>query len=485
MTFDEWIKKLDIDIVYNVTLTVKSSSETKTLYLSTHGDVYNGTYYEPYVVGIPRMARSMQEILFGRSMISWGELVLKNGDGFFDDYINGSTTWTFNGQDITIEAGNRDWTVSGTIFQGKMKDPEVTDTEIRIPVYDGQKRLEAKIPPNTFSASTNMPSSNVGSPIPLCFGYCKNITPVLIDDTTYTYQVHDGQITDVTAAYDDGVPVTIASKDLTNGTFTLSAAPSGFVTCDVSGATPGGTFLYKVGDIVEYLIKTYAQPVFDASEIDSTMLTQFNTDVPWEVGIYIDSKTTLLNVLDELVIPVLGAYGIGRDGKFQIWRIDVPGSSSDTEITDMEGHDGAFSAEFHPLILWKTSIGYDKNWTVQTTGIGDSVSLDRKEWLKKKYRYTSSEDSTIKNLYVLAEEKVVDTLLRNSDDADTLASRYLTLFGQKRMIITDKINLQVFGKNLSDDIKYSRDRYNLDGYYVLIDVEEDYDESETTIRLWG
>ena len=53
------------------------------------------------------------------------------------------------------------------------------------------------------------------------------------------------------------------------------------------------------------------------------------------------------------------------------------------------------------------------------------------------------------------------------------------------MIITDKINLQVFNSELNDNIKYERTRYNLDGYYRLIGIEESYEESETVVTLWG
>jgi len=486
MTFEEWITSLNIEIVYCARLTVKSSSETKTLYVSTHAGVYDNQYYEPYLVGIPRMSKNMQEIMFGRSQISWGDLVLFNGDGFFDDYINSDTTWTLNGQEVVIEAGKPDWSVHGTIFKGYMKDPEFTDEEIRIPVYDAQYKLEnIEIPPNEFDSTSypNAPTSVIGRPIPLCFGYCYNITPVLIDDTNYTYKVHDGQINDVTHAYDDGVEVTIASKDLTNGTFRLSAAPVGTVTCDVEGAVSNGSFLTKPGEIVEYMLKAYAN--FSDDDIDSTYLSNFNTDVPWPIGVYVMNKTQLLDVIDMILVPLLSAYGITRDGKFRVWQFKEPTSSSSVTITDMEGHEGEFKGEFYPHIYWKVNIGYDRNWTIQTTGLGGSVGLSRKEWLKNMYRYTSKESSSTHSLYGSSKERTIDTFLKNKADAETLADRYLSIFGQKRMIITDKINLQVFNSELNDNIKYERTRYNLDGYYRLISIEENYEESETVVTLWG
>lgn len=94
-----------------------------------------------------------------------------------------------------------------------------------------------------------------GVPKPLCFGYCKNINPVLIDPVKQVWQVHDGTIEDIEGVYDGGVPLTKgeALADLTalvndsnkpdngsfrytlSGYFRLGAPPAKFINADVHG----------------------------------------------------------------------------------------------------------------------------------------------------------------------------------------------------------------------------------------------------------
>ena len=86
---------------------------------------------------------------------------------------------------------------------------------------------------------------------------------------------------------------------------------------------------------------------------------------------------------------------------------------------------------------WRVSLQTDRTVTIQTTGLGGSVSLDRRLRLALPYLTTSSEDATLKDTFPTAVDRQITTAW--STDTGTMqdeADRQLAVFGEARGLYT-------------------------------------------------
>lgn len=102
---------------------------------------------------------------------------------------------------------------------------------INLKVGDKLLRLNSPVTEHKLGGST----SNADKLVPLCFGECHNVEPLLVDSSVNEFQVHDGPIESIIEVRDDGVPVAF-TPFLSTGKFRLAAQPSGQVTASVQGS---------------------------------------------------------------------------------------------------------------------------------------------------------------------------------------------------------------------------------------------------------
>lgn len=126
---------------------VDGIEETKILKLSTsaiRGDLMDEQYYAR-LQGIPNITRRNQNITYGRTAVTYGELSINNPDGFFDQYIptNLTENWNWEGHNITVKTGfgNEHVNQFKTVFTGIMLSPKITKTNISVSIRDNQKTL--------------------------------------------------------------------------------------------------------------------------------------------------------------------------------------------------------------------------------------------------------------------------------------------------------------------------------------------------------
>ena len=481
--FTAFITNPDSEKIYLVELEaakiIDAAVETITLYLDTTGMIFNNNYYTPAVKGVPRLSRKMQDVFFGTSFPAWGELELNHAAGYyldpdlsvtFDDLIS---DWTLAGRAVVVKIGGRSLAYSDyeTIFTGKQGFHRWGQKTLTIPVFDGQADLsEVKLPQNTFAAGGDMPAYSVGKLIPVCLGYVKNVTPVKVHTNNKVYQVHDtaigGAINDVATAYDDGASVAF-TKQLANGQFTLNAVPGGRVTCDVEGAKFSAVFEETIGGLIEALLTEVAG--LGGGDIDSTMMTAFKTAIPYEVGLYITSQTSILDILDRLTGGIPCWYGFSRAGVFQIAEFTEPSGSSDADLTNKEIMDGTLEGERDENLWYLIRVGYNLDYG------------------SDEYQIEDLEDTDLPDLCPHAKEAdLFTTCLRDAADAAAVATKWQDLSGEQRSIyrLTAKsVLLQYF---LGDQISVTWPRFNLDEtLFRIIGIEEDYTAKRVTVDLWG
>lgn len=203
--------------------------------------------YADAVLELPGFEARMSEAFTGRSMPSWGEMVIYNPNGMFDSWLEDG----WDGRAVTLRIGAPTWNLPDfrPLLTGVVADIDAPARDtLAIKLRDKTHLFDKPIQTTLIGGTT----ANKDQPVPLAFGQCFNVEPVLIAAATHTYQVHDGQIEAITAVRDGGDPVAY-TPNLAAGTFTLSAQPIGRITADVKGAKPAGTWLRTVGEIVQYL----------------------------------------------------------------------------------------------------------------------------------------------------------------------------------------------------------------------------------------
>jgi N-acetylneuraminic acid mutarotase len=195
-------------------------------------------------------------------------------------------------------------------------------------------------------------------------------------------------------------------------------------------------------------VSVAAQPIIDLDKA-----------APYTVGFYTGgADMTYAAVLDVLCACVGAWWGFDNHGIFWCRQLTIPVAAeaimtlTPTENVQIDRIATADSDKGVPV--WRVSVDYSKNWTVQTSGLAGSVAgneltftpddpaqltTDRKNMLAMEYIRTKAENSTIQTLHKLAPELVITTTLNAQADANTEAARILAM----RSVRRDRLNVQL------------------------------------------
>lgn len=468
--FDDFVSNPDVEKVLLIEVKYYdiAGATERTAYLSTAPFITSPTdappnqIYQNRLTGMPYFTRRIPEAFYGKSVSGFGDIVIDNSEGDLDRWL----LHGWDGRGITIKLGNALWPYTDfvTILTGTVEKLAIeSDTELRLEIRDLSRLLDAPVQNNLLPST----SPAYKKPIPLCYGRCYNVKPPQLNSATLTYQVHDGIIDAITEVYDNGVALGLGvgyTANLTAGTFTLTAAPAGDITADVKGAKPSGSWLYRPGEIMAAIITRSGGMALSSSYIDSASVTTLDTARGYEIGIYIDDeRRNGLDVLDEIVKSCGAYYGFNRVGLFEVGAFSLP---SITPVISLDGTDitGDFSFSLHDIPIYKTTIGYERNWTTQSGGeLAGAVSTARRGWLENEWRVVTAEDSSVLTAHLLAQSpEQFDTLISNSTDATTEAARILTLWKKQRFSGKIKTFSKPFSIGVGDTIRVTDDRFGLD-----------------------
>lgn len=520
---DDWFRARAKKIIYLVRLTLRwatSSINTEYLYLSNH--TYNTVAADDppnteYVTvledeDIPAYRQDLSEVFFGLSIPSYGKLVIANADGQFDDKLPINRVW--RGGEVLIKmTGDRTelpLTSAITIMRGIMGKVAYSDNNIEVEIFSSKRLLEKKqVPTATFDG----PNGDE-IPVPVLYGYGSNISPILKDETDQTYKVADS-LTAITAVYDSGVLLDPSqyTTNLASGEFTLTPNPAGQITVDAQGKSINGAFSAKRGNFIYDLLTTFGG--LSASDIDAASFSQFNVDVPGDSGIYINAQTTINDVIEQLLRPVMGYLYFSRTGIAFIGRLTLPTTEDAVALTLNEKHfipqgdasnDDAVagdivSIEEADLLYYKVTMNYDRNYTpMDESSLGDSDPVDsstsdglaRREYLSKEWRETTIEltgETIGDSLYLEAGELgPLDSYFINKADADNAAQYWLDIFGVCRRLVRVRCKTSPLSTTLGSVIRLS---YFSDGRYrwlnntlgKTVSYAEQYSDNSVTLGL--
>jgi hypothetical protein len=234
--YTAWLKSQAAVRCILVEAEVKTGGSVVTRYLSNQGyvteasDTPANTSYSPRIVGGIQISSKIA--LDGNVSMSFGDIELNNMDGLLDSWVE--DYWA--NRSIRIYLGDVSWTRADfrQVFGGITTSIDTRKRDrINIKLSDKLQRLNYPASEVKLGGSGILADSN----IPLLFGECHNIEPLLVDHVLNEYQVHNGPIEGVFEVRDNGVPVSFTHLPAL-GKFRLNQAPSGTITCSAQGSAP-------------------------------------------------------------------------------------------------------------------------------------------------------------------------------------------------------------------------------------------------------
>jgi len=469
-------------------------------FISSSGIAPEHTLYDPRVIQPLRFVRT---ILNGGYMSGItdvdGEILLDNTDGGLDSMLIGNS---FIGRSVTVKLGATDFATSefGTIFNGLMDVVDNTEDVIRITVRCKTFNLDAPVQTNLYDGTGgNEGSTNLeDKPKPLAYGVVRNVPAILVDAANLIYQVHDGSVNDIPAVYDRGVLLTAVASSVAPGLgeyqnnssvgmFKLGGSPSGEVTADVEGDNSSG-YVTKTADIVKRVMLTKGS--YSATELESTSFDKLNTLSTAAVGIWVGTNiTSVREVVDEL-LKGIGAFGYFSNlAVFSVGRFDLPinpailSLDQDKIISIVRSN---ISTVGNPPV-WRTRVGYQRNYTVQTDLAG-SVDSARREFATQPYRLATASDSAVLNRFAITNEpEPIASYFDNQVDALAEAVRIQEITGDMHYIYEIITKESVQDIKLNSVVSLTYPRWELKngklGRVVGIDVDNDLNENRLVIFI--
>lgn len=486
----------------------------------------------------------------GRSQTGFGELVLTNADGELDglvDYgFDGRELAVYKG-DKGQSFSQFDLLYKGTIQEVEINFSKRQPAQIVFSIRDNQEILEQPIQINRYDGSNVLPAGLEGTEDdiegyvkPLCYGQVYEITPQLVNTSKLVYQIHDGQVYSIDYVYDQGIALDRdtglgTSGDFDNSTdlmdgandpqagyFTtcyaegllrLGSSPTGVVSVDAKGDVSepttritaegnvritasgnyritgdSGTYTDTASSIAEKIVLNRTALV--AANLDADSFNELDVAAPQTVGIYVDYERTAADTISELFTGVGAFFAFTREGKLQVGQFIEPTGDAVVEIgpRDFIEIEKRTSQDVDRGIpIYRAKLNYKKIYTPQTRDqLAGAITDARAAYLALPWRSVTAEDATVQTKHLLAPELVRDTLMVDSAEAATEATRLLNLYKVRR----DLYIVVIEGNNtidLNDVVDLTLDRFDLGGSksFRVIGIEEEHQKNRLSLVLWG
>lgn len=425
--FTDWLKKGGrYTLLVEVDTTVPRYLST-VAYTTLPTDSPANRVYSPVVSGGVAFTETLP--LDGSATLSVGDIELNNDDGLLDSWLD--DVWV--NKPIRIYIGDVSWVRADfrLIFTGIVDNINSrAANRLNISLRDKLQRLNTPVSETLLGGTT----SNKDRLIPLCFGEVHNVEPLLVDPATLKYKVHGSAIERLIEVRDNGVPVSI-NESLIDGTFTLVAQQAGTITCSVQGDKPT-TYSNRIADTITRLVTGYGK-VSDrltTADIDTAQFAAFNTEHPQPVGVYLNDRSNVIEVCQQLASSVGAQISMSREGLLRLLKITLPTTGTPLVVTPSDYVAKSLEIKERVDVKAAIKVGYCKNYTTQT-GLNTGLPASHKDLFMQEYLSVTAKNQSVADTYKLNTEPVqTDTLLLTESDATAEANRLLTLWQQPRTV---------------------------------------------------
>lgn len=388
--------------------------------------------------------------------INLSSIDVDNIDGALDGWLE--DVW--EKRSVKVWIGDVAWARADfrQIFAGRVAAIKPNGRDgLSLLIFDEMQRLNFPVSETLLGGAT----VNKDAFIPQAFGEVFNLQPLLADPATHEYQWHTGAGNLVIEVRDNGAPV--AYTDLSStGKFRLSASPVGQITCDVQGAvTTGHGFTRHVAHIVEEIVTQYGDATtrLTGGEIDSANFSAFDTANPQNVGLYLASRTNVLEACNAVAASVQGSLHFSREGKLRLWRPPTAGGSPVMSFDASDMKDGSLQAVEILAAAPAVSVGWGRNWTVQGQLAGGLPASSVTEFMTE-WRDVVANDPTAAALrrYTTSPARE-ETCLIVEAEANTEAAKRLAFRTGQHLIVEFQTTLKALELELGAEITVTHPRF--------------------------
>lgn len=467
---------MEVNVLSNGVETVRYLSNKG--YVTGDGDIPANTVYVPLIAGGVQFTESIS--LDGSASLSFGDIELYNTSGDKDDWLD--DIWA--GRAVKMFIGDATWPRAyfQPIFDGIVAGIDTRRRDrINIRLSDKLQRLNTTVTDQMLGGTT----TNADKLVPLLFGECFNVEPLLADPAYHEYQVHNGPIEGIIEVRDNGVPVEF-TPFLDIGKFRLNQQPSGTITCSVQG-DKSGSYYNDVTSIIKRIVTAFGQvdqrlSVFD---LDIDNLSLFQAENPQPVGIYLRDKANVLDVCNQLASSVGARLIMSRVGLLRLVKLDLDGLHAGTVVTPSDVVEKSLYVASMPPVKAGVKLGYCKNWTVQTslqTGLPDEdLALFATEWMSA----TVSDSDTSSKYKLFTSPDLTESLLLTQVDAQAEATRRLDVFKVQRKVLHYTGRPQLLLEQLGNSQTIKNQRFGLEDGTIgqIITVVTDWIECKVELEV--
>jgi len=395
--------------------------------------------------------------LTGEASLSVGDIELHNYGGARDAWL----TYVWAGTRVKAWLGDVSWTRADfrQVFDGVVANIDSKSREtLNLKVRDKLARLNAAATEHKLGGD----STNKDAIIPLAFGEVPNISPLLIEPTTLTYQVHDGAVESIFEVRDNGLPVEITAAPGA-GTFRLNQAPAGAITATIEG-DKAPTYNRTVASVIRRLVTGFGKSTdrFTADEIDAANFAAFDAAHPQPVGLFIGDRTNVLAACQQLAGSLGAQLAPSATGQLRLLQIALPPAAT-IDVTPAMMTEKSLRIVQRPDVVAAVKLGFCRNWTpqdnLQTALPAEHRDLFATEWLTE-----TAVDAAVQALYHREVDPVQkDTALLRRVDAGVEAKRQLELWNEQRTVYEFEGLAPCLPLQLGDGVKLYNSRFGLAG----------------------
>ena len=389
-------------------------------YVTGPADVPANTAYLPLAKG--GLAFTEQVSLAGEASLSSGDIELDNGDGALDGWLG--DVW--RNRRIRAWSGDPAWTRADfrLVFDGIVDDVGSSSRDtVNLVLRDKLQRLNTPI----SEAKLGGTSPNKDAVLPIPFGECHNVAPLLTDPVALEYGFL-GTVESLIEVRTNGKPLGVMPGSQA-GRFKLSSNPfSTVITASVQGDSGGG-YAPRIAPLVRRIATAYgkASDRFTEADLDVANLAAFDAAHQQPVGLYVADRMNQAQAIQQLAASVGAQAIMSATGQLRLVQIALPAAGVPVEI----GPDQMLANSLRPAerlpVVAAVKIAFDRNYTVQanlTTSIPpEHADLYATEWLTE-----TVVDEAVQARYRLTDDPVqIETCLKTRADARAEAERRLAL----------------------------------------------------------
>jgi hypothetical protein len=457
----------------------------------------------------------------GAVEVGFGGIVAVNADGSLDFL----TIYGLAGGALTLKLlpdEESEYATALTIAVFTMEQAELSNEQVLFRVRDRLADLEtAKLQTNRYQGTSTFAGIEGGPDVkgkvkPRAFGYCREISPSLVNPGKLIYQANDGAVFDVPMAYDRGAALTRNTTDYVSqadmeanppglsqyrvwkagGCIRLGALPAGQITCDVMVGDPASRTTAQI-------LRTMAIGAgIDAGTIVAADVADLDAANGAVIGFFADQEVSARAAMEQVANSVGAWFGFDRLGQMRMRRFEAPGNTPVVSLRRIGQQDvptGVYdliNPQRRPLedpgrgVPVKTvTVSFRRCWTPATNDIADVVTATRRAFLAEPTRTATATDGSVAVQFKSAGTRAFDSQIDDETAAQAEALRQLGMhkLQRSRFVTSTPFSIEFLEKvDLGATVELRFDRFGLNAgkNFVVIGMKPVV-ASTIELDLWG